>query len=671
MYYKTPLPKFFIFRLIIFNFFLFLLSYTALAEGTKQLAPDSLDRIYLYTNGGTYNNFGRYNGEDDQRLYIHISDPEKEQVYLGFSRPVTSGHYPCSASIHLNGFFRIKDPTGRVVYPTKDDDNGQILNATTSNITSYQQAVAGPKPIGDTSGYTPFIFDPTGLSSGDYYVEFSRIINQVSLDNPLPIEWFDITVATKDSTPTAIDGRVFSRNWALFAPSPSCGMDSTYTWFDRSFNGKFFVYTDQKLVTEVDFKGAGFQPAAFNVVFNDVGTTRTNDVIKDRKSIENARSSASQHRIFLNDPDINVYPTGKLGQFSITPQLYACDNGTACVQAEVTEPGQIDVLINLDTATGANIYDIGSADVIIAFQINPEPGEQPPYQRCIPWDGKNAFGERIGDRAAIEKVDFLIRYTQGIYHFPIYDAEFMLKGFDVTTIRPIPNNGSPKRVYYDDLNIPDAYGTGITASKENPFNGCNIPCHKWTAQPFGDLNTINTWFFAREEITLQLDLGGCPMVGEDDSVTIRVNMDTAINVLMNDFGTEKIDTTSITVGITAPNGMVQFDTVSLNAQYMPDSGYIGRDSFSYVFCYGILPVRSLCDSSWVYIDILADKENCMNMVDDDGDGKADCDDPDCQPIMGSIQRKKQNDFWLLCMIILFLSSLAFSTNMGEKRDIPI
>ena len=265
-----------------YYFLVFLLScstFNLLAEGTKQLAPASTDRVYLYFNSSEYNDFGRYDGSDDQRLYIHIANPETEQVFLGFSQPVGSGHHPCNGSTAITAFFRIKDPTGRVVYPIRDNANGQILDITTSNITTYNQAVAGPAPIAGAAGYTPFVFDPSGLSAGDYYIEFSRVNNAVSLNNPTPIEWFDITVATKTPSPTAIDGRLFSRNWALFAPSTSCGTNADFTWFDRPFNGSFFVYTDQNIVTSVDFSGAGFQPAAFNAVFNDAGTTQTNNVI--------------------------------------------------------------------------------------------------------------------------------------------------------------------------------------------------------------------------------------------------------------------------------------------------------------------------------------------------------------------------------------------------------
>lgn len=630
------------FSLDVFSFlivFLLIIGTDLNAEGTKELAPSNTDRVYLYTNSTAYNEFGRYDGADDQRLYIHIEDSSSEQILMGFSRPVSSGHYPCNGATSVNGYFRIKDPTGRVVYPIIDNPNGQILNDITSNITSYNQAVIGPASIGGAGGYIPFVFDPAGLPSGDYYIEFSRVINTASLNNPIPIELFDITVATKDVFPSAKTGRVFAKNWALFAPSVICGADPSYTWFDREFNGGFFVYTDQNIVTEVDFNNAGFQPAAFNVVFNDAGTTKTNDVQEDRKSRNDLRSSASQHRIFLNDPDINIYPSGVLGQFSVTPNYIVCDNGTACVEGVMTEPGQIDVLIDLDRASGDFIYDLNSRDVLISFKVAPVAGETKPYKRCVPWDGVDGLGVKVQN---IDQADILVRYTQGIYHFPIYDAEYMLTGFDVTTIRPIPNNGSPKKVYYDDINIPDLYGLGINGPKQNPFNGCNLPCHPWTSSAFGDFNTINTWFFAREEYVLQIELGDCPISAQNDTTRTPVNTLKSLQVLTNDLGTENIDTTSISVGVTPLNGVVTFDSISLLTNYQPNPSFIGLDSFTYIFCYGILPVRSLCDSATVFVTVFSTPENCNNIFDDDGDGLADCDDPDCLSVGPNIQRKREN-----------------------------
>lgn len=338
-----------------------------------------------------------------------------------------------------------------------------------------------------------------------------------------------------------------------------------------------------------------------------------------------------QHRIFLNDPDVNIYPSGTLGEFFIKPIFITCENGTACVEIVVTEPGQVDVLVDLDRASGNFIYDIDSRDVLLAFQVKPEKGETAPYVRCIPWDGRDGFGQKVRNIEALQATNLLTRYTQGVYHFPIFDAEYMLSGFDVTTIRPIPNNGSPKKLYYDDSNISESYGIGVTQPKQNPFNGCNTPCHAWTNRNFGNNNTINTWFFAREEYELQLELGRCPMIAINDTTVMTVNMDTSIQILANDMGTENIDTTSITIGLLPVNGIVVFDSLNLVTDYIPDKGYVGQDSFTYVFCYGILPVRNLCDSATVYITVEPIAENCLNNFDDDGDGLIDCKDPDCLP----------------------------------------
>jgi len=490
--------------------FLFCLPFYIQAEGTKQLAPNPSDRVFLYSNVEAYGNFAQFGSSDVQRLYIHLSDPDNEQIFLGFSQAVTSGHYPCEGS-EIPIYFRIVGPNGVVVYPNRGSPDGQLLDASNVNITSRSQAINGPKQIVGDAGYDAFVFDPIGFVPGDYYIEFSRNINTPSLDQYIAIEWWDITVATKDSSPSAIEGRIYARNWAFMSPSISCGEDPVFTWFDKPFNGSFYIYTDQKIVAKTDFNNGGFQAAAFNVFFNDFGTQQTGDVIKDRQSLLAERTNAAQHRIFLNDPDITVYPSGRLGRYELIPTYLACENGMGCVSASVTEPGQIDVLIDFDQTSGLFIYDEGTADVIIAFKVDPLPGESPPYKRCIPWDGKDAFGNQVEEG---DHVELFVRYTQGIYHFPIYDAEFFLTGFVPTTIRPF-SNGSQAHLYYDDINITASSNT--SESIADVFNGCDAPCHKWNNREFGDLNTINTWFFANEETNIEIDIEECPLAIVNDT----------------------------------------------------------------------------------------------------------------------------------------------------------
>ncbi|MFK7981791.1 MAG: hypothetical protein AB8G86_17550, partial [Saprospiraceae bacterium] len=175
------------------------------------------------------------------------------------------------------------------------------------------------------------------------------------------------------------------------------------------------------------------------------------------------------------------------------------------------------------------------------------------------------------------------------------------------------------------------------------------------------------WFFAREEYELRIDLGGCPMTAINDTTETLVNTPVDISVLVNDLGTEEIDTTSMEIGISALNGTANVDTILWMADYTPVSGFVGLDSFTYVFCYGVYPVKSLCDSAMVFINVIPLPEDCMNNMDDDGDGLIDCKDPDCQLVAPNIQRMKQGylDWAILCLIAFLLYSLIQKGFIGQ------
>jgi hypothetical protein len=574
----------------IFGFLCFALQVKA--EGSKQISPTATDLIN--TNLGA--TLGRYDGTDVQRLYIHIKNAATEQVFLGFSQPRNNMSYPCTTG-NVNAYFRIKNAAGTVVYPTSGNVNGQLI---APNITGWATASAGPSQIVGATGYNAIVFNPATFGNGDYYVEFSRTQGAYNA-TAFALEWWDITVATKTATPTALNGRVFAKNWSLQAPpincaggAFTCGTADAFGSYDRPFNGSFHVYSPvDSVVTKVDFKNSGLRPLAFNIFFNDKGTGTSGNVANDRKSISGL-SGAPLYPLFLNDPDLVDYPSGTLGVYVNEPFYVSCDGTTGQFFVTVSKAGQVDVLIDLDKASGAFKYDPGTRDVAIPLKVVPAVGELPPYKRAIAWNGKDGLGVQVN---LLLPLDYAINYAVGIFHLPIYDAEFATTGFYFNAVRPIPSSAAAAvNVYYDDSNIAAA---SLNTNPKVQLNGCLAPCHKWNNACYGDGITINTWFFGSEEKKQKVGvLPICLVDAVNDAATVSTPSIT-LPVLINDSGVA-LDSASIsTAGQTAPlHGSVTVNTLARTITYTPTIGYFGKDSFRYRIC----DVNNYtCDSAWVIL----------------------------------------------------------------------
>jgi Bacterial Ig domain len=562
------------------------------AEGSKQLSPTATDLVN--TNLG--NTFGRYDGTDVQRLYVHIKDAANEQVFLGFSQPRSSLGYPCTTG-NATAYYRIKNAAGTVVYPLAGNVNGQLI---TPNITGWASAVAGPSQIVGAAGYAATVFNPAGLGNGDYYVEFS-ITKGAFAATAFGLEWWDITVATKAATPTAINGRVFAKNWTLQTPAINCtaggftcGTADAFGTFDRAFSGSFHVYSPiDSVVTKVDFKNSGLRPVAFNMFFNATGPGATGNVTNDRKSVSGSVGTPL-YPLFLNDPDVVDYPSGSVGAYVGEPFYVSCDALTGQFFVTITKAGQIDVLIDLDKTSGAFKYDPGTRDVALSLKVVPALGELPPYRRAINWNGKDGLGAQVNLALPL---DFAINYAVGVFHLPIYDAEFLTTGFTFNSVRPVPPaTAAAVSVYYDDSNIVAA---NLNTNPKVQLNGCVAPCHKWNNACYGDLMTINTWFFGSEEKKSKTGaLPICLVDAVNDVFTVSTPS-LAISVLANDKGIA-LDSSSISVaGQTAPlHGTIAVDILLRKITYTPTVGFFGKDSFRYRICDSN---NFTCDTAWVIL----------------------------------------------------------------------
>ena len=584
--------------------FLTLTASWSFAEGTKQTTATSTDRTHLLMNFAEYNDFGRYNGTEDQRLFIHIENPETEVVYFGFSSFYSQPHWPQDGSART-GYFRIKDPAGNVVWPTAGDPNGQQNN---SAIANWQQAVNGPNQIVGSGGYNAYTFNPDGLPAGDYYIEFSATQDAYS-STDLVVPYYDITVATEGGSPAAIDGRVFSYNWAFMTPRLTNNGDN----FDRSFSGELYIYSDDGFVSSIDFSQAGFRGAAFNIAFNSTGTGNTNVFENDRASVEDDNVTRAEYRVFLNDPDITAFPNGTFGEFVVNadfPKLYGCpDDDEWFFRFAATEAGRVEILIDSD---GNGEFDAGTADLLFSQEIVPFSGETSPYERDIPWNGLDGLGNPISPSTLLS-IDY--RYSQGFYHLPVYDVEYLTTGLAVNSIRPVTPQPYNPNFFYDDQAITETLPGG---QPDLELDGCTPPCHYWDNLDYGNVNTINTfWYAYRSSTTVQVPFetppptcAGCPFtpfeilgsvyldIDEDgvfngsdygfDGITVNVYNDANGNGVYNP-GTDPLIDSDVTdvngdyslIGEIATEHLVRIDPLSLPANStVTTSNQYGVEFFS-------------------------------------------------------------------------------------------
>ncbi|MCB2207421.1 MAG: SprB repeat-containing protein, partial [Bacteroidetes bacterium] len=489
---------------ILLTLFLGLLSILSFGEGTKQTAPNSSDEVSLCINNTTYGRFARYGSNDVERLYVRIQNPNTEKVYLGFSRGKNS-----PTSYEINSYFRIVAPNGSIVY------GPQLLDGSTSNITGannaqkWAKATNGPNGIdGTTNGYNAFVFDPSGLPAGDYWVEFQRS----GWGSEIYINYYDITVASGNSS---IEGRVWSKRWALGLPDE-----------DTDFNGAFYVFapdygsttgdvTQNGFVNKIDFNGAGFRPWYFNVAFNSTGTGNTGNTAQDRKSVWNAFSMAPEYEVFLTNPDINVWQNGSYDDRITINEMSRCGVDESCINVDVYATGDVEVLLDFHPAGAPDgVFTAGTADRIIVQNIDTQPGELPPFSVCVPWDGLDGLANLVDVNA---NVPVVVTFAQAAFHFPVYDIEENQFGFSASPVRPTPPVGYQLKFYWDDSNINWNSGTG---SPNVNLTGC-IPsatppggCHTWNGfngsngtPQYGNRNTINTWWYAnRDQASANLNM---------------------------------------------------------------------------------------------------------------------------------------------------------------------
>lgn len=462
-----------------FTIMMLVLSGISMAEGTTQLEPagapaNSACKIVLSQNSTEYRiPFALINCKEDFRLNIRISDFANEKIYLGFGQII---HYVEDAIIYTDVKYQIRDPKGAVVsgyslrpLPRVPGDDGFI--------STRSQVDAGPNIDNlNTQGYKPLVISP--VMNGDYILEFEMPVSPVGTypsDEMRVFKYFDATVA-KGNIP--IPGRLWSKAWQLATRSVVADVKASFSLF--------YIYTNDSIVTRFDCNGlAG---GVWAIYSNEWGSSTTGTWDNRRQSLRGNASVKPEYKIFLNDPDIALFPTGHIGQmvsFDVVPNV--CDT-VVTFETNVTKGGNINIQLDIDPP---NPGSIGPEDVLLGYTVKAGRNILLPA-----WNGKDGNGIAITNGTEVKaKISFL----NGLSNVPLYDVEDNPRGFKVDIQRPVSVSGSSKlRLFWDDSRLSPLYfptsnvTDGCLYSGTEPFSGC----HSWTTtQNLGDTNTINSWWY--------------------------------------------------------------------------------------------------------------------------------------------------------------------------------
>ncbi len=485
-------------------------------EGTKQLMPNSNDRLWLEFKVFTGNNFGLYGCTEKERINIRLKAGEK----MFFGMKMNTIAYSTDVLTNTARVrFRVKSPSGAIVYT---ETTISTLTTAAGLIDTYTKAVTGPNGAilnGTTisGGYNPLNF--TAAETGDYYIEFTE--NSTNFDR-FALEYFDVTVTNSSNNvvsnagnPNNSAGRLWSRGWTF-----------TNTAFDAyPVNAHFYVFTSDEFINKVNFK---MYPYSFTFVVNSYGVTTYTEqnYIKRTQSLNGDQTTGvdiSEYRVFFNDPDRLVWPNTKLSppkvqvwtedtlfmdyNYNRNPLYLPLDisqvvmekNMASCVFEDVTIfkieasiDGFTAILIDIDKD---GEYSTGGSDRVI--YRNMKKG-----LNYVIWNFKNDAGAEVAVGNYNASATFLGR---GPAHFPLYDVEQM-DGITTSSIRPF--NKLKTTIYWDDSQITtwgDPTGLMDETQRKQLVVEKDVPrIWSWrnlqTTPHNGNLNTLNTWFNA-------LDLG--------------------------------------------------------------------------------------------------------------------------------------------------------------------
>jgi gliding motility-associated-like protein len=533
---------------------LFISLYSIAQEGTKQFMPNSTDRLWLELYRASNKYFATYSATDKERLYIYLNAGE-------------TAHFGMKMASFSNGnayrtTFRIKNPSGTVVYP---ESRFPVLGEN-GYIDTHAEAVTGPNGVllngtNLTGGYDDLTY--TATISGNHYIEFEMwrynigtVGNYTVTYRRSAIEFFDVTVTdasnnivTNSGEPNVSAGRLWSKGWAF-----------TTTSYDQyPVKSSFYVFTEDEFVNKVQYE---MKPFSFNFVANSYGVqTNSGFTYVERAQSQDGdytnTSNISEYRIFLNDPDRIVWPNTKLPppvvkvwveetliydyDYDRSPQFLDLSvdtiglekNSISCPYSDITMfriESNVDgfTAILLDVDGGG--YSTAGTDKVLYLDVKKG-------MNYVLWNFRDDDGNIVPNGHFSASATFLGR---GPAHFPLYDVE-SLSGISTSSIRPFNKLGPT--LYWDDTQISnwgDAGGAMVETSQSQLVIENHVP-RLWVydaseGQHNGNGTTLNSWFNAIDlglpEVNFDVNQSLIKCINGDAPYVADIYMVTGVNTII-------------------------------------------------------------------------------------------------------------------------------------------
>jgi len=383
-------------RLIKYSLLFFLSTYWLIgqSEGWKQLRPGNATQGQISWERDFWCSSSQLCAKDN-KIHIRIKNTG-EKIYYGFNDAMNFGPFDSGPY-----YVRMLDPDGNVM---KADT--LYSPASQGFIIDYAQASTGPNVL-SPSGYWGLEYTPA--SPGDYMFDIGY------LDPLLYAEFtnFDVTVIDTTVAPLRpIDGRVYCKTWIF-----NCAQN-------EGFIATMYGLPPDSIVTSIKFNGIRGNQLAVTLNHNGCFPPPA-DWITSRKSKVYITNwlPYPEYKLFLNDPDSLVYPTGILGMIIqnsllVTPNC----NGTVAINFQVNKSGIVEILVKINPLPGIQTDDVVISDSAYAG-LN-----------TISWNGLNGLGQPVANGIPFE---VSIKYLNGLSNLPMRDVYSSSFGFIVQLYRPV------------------------------------------------------------------------------------------------------------------------------------------------------------------------------------------------------------------------------------------